>query len=67
MLKDRVVLVTGAGRGIGRGIAKAVANKGAAVIVTDLAVDAANETADILREQVGHPKVLSLVHCNLDF
>ena len=35
MLKDRTVLVTGAGRGIGRGIALAMARAGAHVVVND--------------------------------
>ena len=37
-LKDKVAVVTGAGRGIGRGIAMLMASEGAAVIVNDLGV-----------------------------
>jgi NAD(P)-dependent dehydrogenase (short-subunit alcohol dehydrogenase family) len=37
-LKDKVAVVTGAGRGIGRGIAVLMASEGAAVVVNDLGV-----------------------------
>ena len=42
---DRVVLITGAGRGIGRVTAKAFADEGATVVVTDVNEAAAAETA----------------------
>lgn len=38
MLRDRVAVVTGAGRGIGRGVALAMAAAGAAVVVNDYGV-----------------------------
>jgi NAD(P)-dependent dehydrogenase (short-subunit alcohol dehydrogenase family) len=40
MLKDRVAVVTGAGRGIGRGVALALAAAGANVVVNDYGVNA---------------------------
>jgi len=39
MLKDRVAVVTGAGRGIGRGVALALAGAGAKVVVNDYGVN----------------------------
>lgn len=45
-LKDKVAIVTGAGRGIGRGIALAMAMEGCAVVVNDLGVTLAGEGQD---------------------
>ena len=43
LLKDKVAIVTGAGRGIGRAIALKYAQEGANVVITDLKVDEAVE------------------------
>lgn len=52
-LDGRVVIVTGAGRGIGRSYAVAVAHAGAAVVAADLEVDAVMALTDEL-SAVGH-------------
>lgn len=46
MLKDKVILVTGAGRGVGRDIALMCAQQGAKVVVNDLGGQADGEGAD---------------------
>ena len=43
MMEDKVVIVTGAGRGIGRGIAMLMAEQGAKVVVNELGGGAAGE------------------------
>ncbi|WP_020660976.1 SDR family NAD(P)-dependent oxidoreductase [Amycolatopsis benzoatilytica] len=48
MLKDKIVIVTGAGQGIGRGIAEKLAAEGATVVVSDLNETTAKETADAI-------------------
>ena len=52
LLRERVVAVTGAGRGVGREIALLCAKEGAAVVVNDLGGNAEGEGADLsLAEQ----------------
>ena len=46
MLQDRVVAVTGAGRGIGRDFALAMAANGASVVVNDVGASVAGEGKD---------------------
>jgi NAD(P)-dependent dehydrogenase (short-subunit alcohol dehydrogenase family) len=42
---DRVVIVTGAGRGVGRGIAQLLAKSGARVVISDIRADRLGRTA----------------------
>lgn len=48
LLDGKVVMVTGAGRGLGRGIARAIAEEGGRAVVTDLRLEDAEETASVL-------------------
>jgi len=52
-LEGKVGIVTGAGRGIGRAIASRLAEAGARVIVADIDISNAQETAKRLNEQYG--------------
>ena len=49
LLKDKVAIVTGAGRGIGRAIALKYAQEGANVVITDLKID---ETVEAFIEEL---------------
>jgi meso-butanediol dehydrogenase/(S,S)-butanediol dehydrogenase/diacetyl reductase len=51
LLKDNVVFVTGAGRGMGRGIAEALAEAGAEVGVGDLTQESVEETARLVEQR----------------
>lgn len=51
LLKDRLVVVTGAGQGIGRAIALGAAAAGARVVVTDLGQDRADSVAREIRDE----------------
>jgi NAD(P)-dependent dehydrogenase (short-subunit alcohol dehydrogenase family) len=52
-LSGRVVIVTGAGRGMGRAVAVRLAKTGASVAVNDLEPAAADETAELVISQGG--------------
>jgi NAD(P)-dependent dehydrogenase (short-subunit alcohol dehydrogenase family) len=51
MLKNKVAIVTGASSGIGRATALVLSREGAQVVVSDLNVRAAEETAALIRAQ----------------
>ena len=53
MLKDRVAIITGSGRGIGQAVAKLFASEGAKVVVSDIDAEPANETVAQIKEAGG--------------
>lgn len=52
-LIEKVAIVTGAGSGIGQGIARKLASEGAKVIVSDLRIEAAEETVSLIEKENG--------------
>lgn len=53
MLKDKVAIITGAGRGIGQATAKLFAKEGAKVVVSDIDADPAEETVSQIKDEGG--------------
>ena len=52
-LKDKVSIITGAGRGIGQATALKFAREGARVVVSDVGQEAVDETVDKVRAEGG--------------
>lgn len=55
LLKDRIIMITGAGRGIGKAAAKSYAAHGATVLLLGKSEENLNQTYDEI-EQAGHPQ-----------
>lgn len=62
MLKGKVALVTGAGRGIGRAAAKALAREGAFVVVN---YNGSKERAESLAAEIGQPENAVVYGCDV--
>jgi NAD(P)-dependent dehydrogenase (short-subunit alcohol dehydrogenase family) len=58
--RDKVVLVTGAGRGTGRALALELGRAGAQVIAIDINPDAAQRTADAILQAAGRAEAQSV-------
>ncbi len=58
-VKDKVVIITGAGSGIGAATAKHFAKHGAQVIVSDIKEEKAQKTADAIKQEGGKATIIT--------
>ena len=61
LLKDKVALITGGAKGMGEATSLKFAEQGAKVIIADLNIDAAKETAEKINEQKGTARAYAQV------
>ena len=63
-LKDKVAIITGSARGIGKSIATLFARQGAKVVISDIADEIGEKTAQEIKELGGEAIYLhlSLIH-----
>ena len=59
-LENKIIVITGAGRGMGRGIAEACADAGAVVVVCDVNLEAVRETAQSITDKGQRALALAL-------
>jgi 3(or 17)beta-hydroxysteroid dehydrogenase len=59
-LKQKLALVTGAGRGIGAEIARKMSNEGATVLVADINLDSAEKVANKITANIGNAMAIYL-------
>ena len=61
-LNDKVAIITGGAKGIGKACSQMLAAHGARVVIADFNLDAAKETAQLIREAGGQAKAVA---CNV--
>jgi NAD(P)-dependent dehydrogenase (short-subunit alcohol dehydrogenase family) len=60
LMENKIVVITGAGRGIGFSIAEAFCNQGARVVVAELVAERGNAAAEMLRSRGGQAQSIQL-------